>query len=139
MRFIDANVFLYAVVKPRGGMSGEILERKEKAKRILRRVESGEETVITTVVRIGEVANILEAKAGLETALSFVENVLLAENIEVLPVLYEDYLKALSLTKEKRVSLNDALAYVKMITKGVNEIYTFDNHFKNIPVETIQE
>ena len=38
MRFIDANVFLYAVVKPRGGMSGEILERKEKAKRILRRV-----------------------------------------------------------------------------------------------------
>jgi len=139
MRFIDANVFLYAVVKPRGGMSGEILERKEKAKRILRRVESGEETVITTVVRIGEVANTLEAKAGLETALSFVENVLLAENIEVLPVLYEDYLKALSLTKEKRVSLNDALAYVKMITKGVNEIYTFDNHFKNIPVETIQE
>lgn len=139
MRFIDANVFLYAVVKPRGGMSGEILERKEKAKRILRRVESGEETVITTVVRIGEVANTLEAKAGLETALSFVENVLLAENIEVLPVLYEDYLKALSLTKEKRVSLNDALAYVKMITKRVNEIYTFDNHFKNIPVETIQE
>ena len=50
--------------------------------------------------------------------MSFVENVLLAENIEVLPVLYEDYLKALSLTKEKRVSLNDALAYVKMITKG---------------------
>ena len=90
-------------------------------------------------MHIGEVANTLEAKAGLETALSFVENVLLAENIEVLPVLYEDYLKALSLTKEKRVSLNDALAYVKMITKGVNEIYTFDNHFKNIPVETIQE
>jgi len=139
MRFIDANVFLYAVVKPRGGMSGEILERKEKAKRILRRVESGEETVITTVVRVGEVANTLEAKAGLETALSFVENVLLAENIWVLPVLYEDYLKALSIAKEKRVSLNDALAYVKMITKGVNEIYTFDNHFKNIPVETIQE
>ena len=139
MRFIDANVFLYAVVKPRGGMSGEILERKEKAKLILRRVESGEETVITTVVRVGEVANTLEAKAGLETALSFVENVLLAENIGVLPVLYEDYLKALSIAKENRVSLNDALAYVKMITKGVNEIYTFDNHFKNIPVETIQE
>ena len=94
MRFIDANVFLYAVVKPRGSASGEVLERKEKAKRILRRVESGEETVITTVVHVSEVANILEAKAGLETALSFIENMLLAENVEILPVLYEDYLKS---------------------------------------------
>ncbi len=35
MRFIDANVFLYAAIKPRRTVSRKILERKEKAKRIL--------------------------------------------------------------------------------------------------------
>ncbi len=137
MRFIDANVFLYAVVKPKGKVSNKILERKEKAKRILLRVENGEE-VATTVVHLSEVANILEAKLNLSTALKFVENLLLAENIMILPVSREDYLMALLIAKEKNVSVNDALAYLKMKEINVKEVYTFDNHFKNLDVAIVQ-
>jgi predicted nucleic acid-binding protein len=138
MRFIDANVFLYATVKPKGDVRGEILERKEKSKQILLRIQRGER-VITTVVHVSEVANILEAKVNLETALKFIENLMLAENIEILPVTYEDYLRALLIAKEKNVSLNDALAYLKMEGAGVREIYTFDNHFRNLDVKIVQE
>ena len=138
MRFIDANVFLYATVKLKGDVRGEILERKEKSKQILLRIQRGER-VITTVVHVSEVANILEAKVNLETALKFIENLMLAENIEILPVTYEDYLRALLISKEKNVSLNDALAYLKMEEAGVEEIYTFDNHFRNLDVKIVQE
>jgi predicted nucleic acid-binding protein len=138
MRFIDANVFLYATVKLKGDVRGEILERKEKSKQILLRIQRGER-VITTVAHVSEVANILEAKVNLETALKFIENLMLAENIEILPVIYEDYLRALLIAKEKSVSLNDALAYLKMEGAGVEEIYTFDNHFRNLDVKIVQE
>ncbi len=138
MRFIDANVFLYAVVKPKGKVSEKILERKEKSKRILLRVENGEE-VATTVVHLSEVAKILEANVNLATSLKFVENLLLAENVRVLPVSQEDYLRALLIAKEKNVSVNDALAYLKMKEINVKEVYTFDNHFKNLDVTIVQE
>lgn len=138
MRFIDANVFLYAVVKPKGKVSKKILERKEKSKRILLRVENGEE-VATTVVHLSEVANILEAKVNLATALKFVENLLLAGNIRILPVSQEDYLRALLIAKEKNVGVNDVLAYLKIKEINVKQIYTFDNHFKNLDVTIVQE
>ncbi len=137
MRFIDANVFLYAIVKPKKEVSEKVLKRKEIAKRILLRVEKGEEGV-TTVVHLSEVANILEAKANLSTALKFVENMLLADNVRILSVSQEDYLKALLIAKEKNVSINDALAYLKMKEIDVKEIYTFDNHFKNLDVKNVQ-
>lgn len=138
MRFIDANVFLYAAVKPKGDARGEILERKGRSKQIILRVQGGEE-VITTVVHISEIANILEAKVDLEIALKFIENLMLAENIKILPVLYEDYLFSRYEESSQDVSLNDALAYLKMREAGVEEIYTFDNHFKNLDVKIVQE
>jgi len=63
----------------------------------------------------------------------------LAENIKILPVLYEDYLSVLLIAKEKNVSLNDALAYLKMKEAGVEEIYTFDDHFRNLDVKIVRE
>ncbi|GAB6102425.1 type II toxin-antitoxin system VapC family toxin [Thermococcus atlanticus] len=130
MRFVDANIFLYALLKPKPNLSPEIIERKKKAQEILRRIEEGEE-VVTTIVHLSEVANIIEAKVNLTTALEFVEELLTARNVTVLPVEVEDYLKASLIASEKRVSINDALAYLKMRELKIDEIYTFDRHFLN--------
>ena len=138
MRFIDSNVFLYAMIKPKGNTSKEILNRKEKAKKILLRVENGEE-VVTTLIHLSEIANILEAKVNLTTAVRFLENLLLAENVKILPVSVEEYLKAVLVSKEKGISINDALAYLKMKELSIKEIYTFDRHFQNLDVKVIQE
>ncbi len=131
MRFIDANVFLYALLKPKPNLPDKVIERKKKAQEILRRIEKGEK-VATTVVHLSEVANIIEAKVNLSTALDFIEELLTAENVRILSVTPEDYLKAAILTSERRVSINDALAYLKMKELNITEIYTFDKHFQNL-------
>lgn len=138
MRFIDSNVFLYAMIKPKKNTSKEILEKKEKAKKILLRVEKGE-NVVTTLVHLSEIANILEAKVNLTTAVKFLENMLLAENVKILPVSVDEYLKAVLMSKEKGISVNDTLTYLKMKELNIKEIYTFDRHFQNLDVEVIQE
>jgi len=138
MRFIDSNVFLYAMIRPKENTSEKILSRKEKAKKILLRAENGEE-VVTTLIHLSEIANILEAKVNLTTAVRFLENLLLAENVKILPVSVEDYLKAVLVSKEKGISVNDALAYLKMKELNIREIYTFDKHFQNLDVKVIQE
>ncbi len=130
MRFVDANIFLYTLLKPKPNLSPEIIERKKKAQEILRRIEEGEE-VVTTIVHLSEVANIIEAKVNLTTALEFVEELLTAQNVTVLPVGVGDYLKASLIASERRVSINDALAYLKMRELKIDEIYTFDRHFLN--------
>jgi len=42
MRFIDANVFIYAVVKPKGEITKDIADIKGRAKAIMRRIDEGE-------------------------------------------------------------------------------------------------
>ena len=138
MRFIDSNVFLYAMIKPRRSTDEELLKRKEHAKKILLRIERGEK-VATTLIHLSEIANILEAKVNLTTAINFLESMLLAENIKLLSLSVEDYLRAVLISKEKRISVNDALAYLKMKELGIEEIYTFDRHFQNLDVKVIQE
>ena len=138
MRFIDANVFLYAVIKPKKPISPKIIERKRKAKKILLRIQGGEE-VVTTVVHLSEVTNILEAKLGLTKAIEFLEELMFAENVHILPVTTEDYIKALIVAREKNVSVNDALAYIKMQEKNIKEIYTFDEHFNKLGVIVVNE
>ena len=36
------------------------------------------------------------------------------------------------LAEEKAVSINDALAYIKMRRLGITEAYTFDKHFSKL-------
>ena len=138
MRFVDANVFLYAVIRPKGEVPQVVLERKERAKEILRRIEKGEE-VATTVVHLSEVANILEVKLNLTVALEFLKDLMTAENVLVLPVSTEDYLRALLIVRDKSISVNDALAYLKMKELGMEEIYTFEGHFLNLDVKIVEE
>ncbi len=59
MRFVDSNVFVHAVLKPRRRLEGHEAEIKEAAKRILLRLEDGEDAS-TTVVHLSEVANLLD-------------------------------------------------------------------------------
>jgi len=59
MRFIDANVFIYAVVKPKRRVPKDIVDIKSRAKAIMERVDGGE-PVLTSVVHLSEVANVLE-------------------------------------------------------------------------------
>jgi len=138
VRFVDANVFIYAILKPRRELSEKELEIKSRAKAILARINESEE-VLTTVIHLSEVANVLEDCAGAKLAAAFVRDLLSRENVVVEAVSAGDYLASSLLALEKEVSVNDALAYVIMKRRNVDEIYTFDKHFEKLDVKVVQE
>ena len=61
MRFLDANVFIYAYYKPKRKLTERQKEMKERSKEIIRKINEGED-VITTVVHLSEVTNIIKRK-----------------------------------------------------------------------------
>ncbi len=136
MRFIDANIFIYAVLKPKRELNEKELEIKNASKEIFKRVNAGEE-VITTVVHLTEVANVLEDVANLSHAISFLKDILLKRNVIVEEVNNKDYMESVLLAEEKRVSINDALAYLLMKREGIEDIYTSDKHFENLNVRMV--
>ncbi|ASI98388.1 type II toxin-antitoxin system VapC family toxin [Thermococcus celer] len=136
MRFIDANVFIYAVLKPKRELNEKELEIKRVSKEIFNRINEGEE-VITTVAHLSEVANVLEDAANLSFAVSFLKDVLIKGNVIVEEVSDKDYMESVLLAEEKGVSINDALAYILMKRRGIEEIYTFDRHFENLDVRIV--
>ncbi len=132
MRFIDASVFLYAFLKPKRPLPRQIVELKENAKKIVSRIDGGEQ-VVTTVVHISEIANIVEAKASQLLAATVVEALLSKENIIVYPVAPGDYIAAVEIARTYRIGVNDAVAILYMKAEDIDEIYSFDKDFDKVP------
>ena len=132
--FVDANVFVYAFLKPLRKLQPHEENLKDAAKKIVSRINEGEK-VVTSVVHFSEVCNILEDYLSFEEALLIERGLLFRENILIHEVSAEDYVKALSINQDHQIGINDALAYVLMKEAGLNRIYSFDkgfNVFKDI-------
>ena len=140
MRFLDSSVFLHAYLKPKRELKLEELEIKRRAKNIIKRIDDQAEEITTTVVHISEIANIIEAHLGLEESISLIGTLLALPNIQVLDVKREDYKSAAILAMRYKISINDAIAYLKMLENNINEIYSFDKHFQNLPgIKRVEE
>ena len=138
MRFIDANVFIYAILKPKIALPEAVQRRKTASKEIFLRVNAGE-PVTTTTVHVSEVANVLEDAAGLSFAVDFLSALLLKSNLVVEPVSVDDYRESILLAQKSAISINDALAILIMERQGIDEIYTFDRHFTQAKVRIVQK
>ena len=138
MRFIDANVIIYAVLKPKKAVPPAVAQMKAAAREIFLRVNAGE-PVVTTTVHTSEVANVLEDAAGLPFATELLSALLLKQNITVEPVTADDYRESVRYAMSLGISINDALAVLVMERLGIDEIYTFDKHFRQAPVRIEQE
>ena len=138
MRLVDASVFVHTFIRPRRELKPHEMKIKESAKKIVKRINDGEEVGIT-VVQIAEIANLLESYLPLHEALKVEEFLLLAGNVKVFDVTKKDCLKALEIAKEKDVGLSDAIAYVIMKKNSVGEIYSFDSDFDRLDVRRVTE
>ena len=131
MRFIDANVFIYAIVKPKREVPKDIVDIKNGAKAIMKRVNEGE-PVLTSVIHLSEVANVLEGYLRLEDLNEYLNSILYMENITLCAVDHELYRLANESFLIHRIGLNDAVASILMRRRETNEIYSFDTHFDKI-------
>jgi predicted nucleic acid-binding protein len=131
MRFLDANVFIYAYYKPKKELTERQKELKEQAKGIITRINEGEK-VITTVIHLSEVSNILKRALRLEELNSLLVGLYSLDNVTILDVAAEDYLGAIELVRDLKRDPNDCLAVEVMKREGVHEIYTFDSGFDSL-------
>jgi uncharacterized protein len=126
--YVDANVFIYAFLKTKRTLQPHEVKIKDAAKKIVSRINEGE-NVVTSVVHFSEVCNILDDYLPIEEALLVEKGLLFRENILICEVSKDDYLKAISVTEDRSVGVNDALAYVLMKKRAIQTVYSFDQDF----------
>jgi predicted nucleic acid-binding protein len=132
MRFLDANVFIYAYYKPGRTLTEKEEAVKEEAKKIVSNISMGKEQVLTTVVHISEIVNILKNGMSKEALTKTILGLFMMDNITILDVTKDEYFAAVAIGDDLKLEPNDALAVDIMRQKDVTEIYSFDEHFSKV-------
>ncbi len=132
MKFLDANIFIYAYYKPKKTLSEKEEAMKEQAQTIIRAISQGKEQVTTTVVHISEVVNILKHGIPKETLTQAIMGLFMLENVKIMDVTKDSYFAAVELSEDYKLDPNDALAIDVMRQNSIREIYSFDEHFSKI-------
>jgi len=130
MRFLDANVFVYAYYKPKRKLAEKERKMKEEAKKIISDISGGKEEVVTTVVHLSEVVNILKHGMPLRELSDFVLSLYALDNLKIHGVSETEYFAATELATDLKMDPNDALAVDFMRRNEIEEIYSFDRDFE---------
>jgi predicted nucleic acid-binding protein len=117
MRFVDTNVFVYVITAhPAFGPA---------ARRILERIEAGEEALTSTLV-LCEVAWVLEAMGRQGDISPTMEKILSYESLRVADFGAEDLLMGSVNLTNYRIDFNDGVNLAVMERNGVKEVYSND-------------
>jgi len=124
MRFVDANEFIYALVK-----SPKV--DYEISKKILERLENGEEAA-TSLAVIQEVVDWLEYNNRKKEVLSFLIGLNSYLSLQKLGNDWEDFLSAQKEADECHIDFVDALTLQRMRKSKIREIYSNDKDFDRV-------
>jgi predicted nucleic acid-binding protein len=124
VRFVDANVFIYVLVEsPKKDC--------EISKRILKRIENGEETV-TSLAVIQEIVDWLEYNNRKKEVRSFLVGVNSYLSLQKTNVDWDDFLSALDNVDKYKIDYVDALTLQRMKKNNITEIYSNDKDFDRV-------
>ena len=129
MKFLDANVFIYAYYKPKRKLTEREKRMKDEAKRIISDISEGKEEAVTTVVHLSEVVNILKHGMPPRELTDFVLSLYILDNLKIYGVSEAEYFAATDLAADLKMDPNDALAVDFMRRNGIEEVYSFDKDF----------
>jgi predicted nucleic acid-binding protein len=132
LKFLDANVFIYAYYKPKKQLTEKEKRMKEQAKKIISNVSQGKEDVMMTVVHVSEVVNILKHGLSQDQLTIIIRGLFMLDNVKIVDVTRDAYFAATELGEDLKLEANDALAVDVMRQNGINEIYSFDEHFDHM-------
>lgn len=132
MRFLDANVFIYAYYKPKKKLTQKEMQMKEQAKKIITNVSQGKENVIITVVHVSEMVNILKHGMRPDQVTAIIRGLFMLDNVRIFDVTRDAYFAATELGDDLKLEANDALAIDVMRLNNIREMYSFDEDFDQI-------
>jgi len=124
LRFVDSNVFIYVLVK--SPKDDYVI-----AKRILQRIEEGEEAV-TNMAVIQEIVNWLEynnRRREIEKLLTAINSYIAMKKAGVS---WSDMIAAIDDMNKYGLDFVDALTLQTMKRNNINEIYTNDRDFDRV-------
>ena len=124
MRFVDANVFIYAFIQsPKKDF--------DVASEILTRIEKGEETFITLPV-FQEVVDLLEYNNWRKEVTSFLIAINSYVSLQKITPTWKDYVPALDDMKKYGMEFVDALTLQEMKRCACPQIYSNDKDFDRV-------
>jgi uncharacterized protein len=132
LRFLDANIFVYAFYRPNRRLSSREQRMKEESKRILEAITDGKEKAITTMVHLSETVNILKHGMDPPNLADLVVQLLSLDNLRTETVDRDQYLAAAELGRDLDRDPNDALAVLVMKEHKLREVYTYDGDFDEL-------
>jgi len=122
-RFVDTNVFVYVLTRDPKFF--------EVSKRILGRIEDGEEALTSTVV-VDEVCVFLEMHGRSGEISEVLSSIRSYVSMEVVSFGVEDMARASRLVEEFKMDWHDCLNVALMRKCGVEEVYSNDRHFDRV-------
>ena len=125
MRFLDTNILLRY-------FAGDDLEMAEAARRLLAKVERGEERVVTSPLVVFETVFILQRTYGVsrERIGSMVGAIVSLPGIRFAEK--RQCLEALNVFVQHGISFADAYTVVHMKVRGITEINSWDSDFDKV-------
>jgi len=132
MRFLDANIFIYAYYRPKKQLTEKEEAMKDQAKRIVSNISQGKEQVTTTVVHISEIVNILKNGLAQDQLTQIIRGLFMLNTVKIMDVTKDAYFAAAELGEDLKLEPNDALTVDIMRQNEIAEVYTFDEHFTKI-------
>lgn len=132
MKFLDANIFVYAYYKPKKQLTEKEHQMKEQAKTIISNISKGKEDIMITVVHVSEVANVLKHGMPQDQLTTIIRGLFMLDNVKIMDVTKDAYFAATELGEDLKLEPNDALAIDMMLQNNITEIYSFDEHFNQI-------
>jgi uncharacterized protein len=117
MRFVDTNIFIYALTAhPNFGQT---------AKHILKRIEGGEEATTSTLV-LFEISWVLEAIGKQGDIKPTLEKILSYKALKTVQATSDDLLIGADNMAEYGVDFNDGVNIALMMRLGIGEVYSND-------------
>ncbi|MCS4542249.1 MAG: type II toxin-antitoxin system VapC family toxin [Euryarchaeota archaeon] len=132
MKFLDANIFIYAYYKPKKRLNKEEQAMKNFAKEIIDSINQGKAEIITSVVHISEMVNILKHGTSIKELDEVISSLFMLDNVKIFGVSKEEYFMATELGSELKLDPNDALAVQIMKKNKATQIYSFDSDFNKV-------
>ncbi len=124
MRFVDSNIFIYVLDRhPSLG---------DTAKKVLKRIEGGEEATTSTLV-VEEVCAYLTRRKRRDEIPGFIEALRAYGFLLKRPYLFEDLITAKEAMRVHGIDWDDLVMVAQMEREGIDEIYSNDSDFDRVP------
>ncbi len=135
MIYLDANIFVYAYFKPKEGriLSNKIKWCKEEAKKIVQKINEEESKYCISLIQLSEVVNLLKNAMSWGDLQVFIMGLISNKSIDIIEISKMMYINAVNKITEYNMDSNDLSAYLLMKEKKIKKIYTFDQHYENLP------